>query len=821
LERASLYEPEAGGGPVFTFRHLSVGAQAHGVLTRCCDAGLDHTSRRNYLAHHLVFAPGEMLSAPGPADYALHWGGWRDSWSGGPQWFDDSVGAGGMLPPQTTRLPATAWERLGTDAGNAALPCPEGRALETLFDLTGTPAAEDPVEVLRLFAESALLSDTGPWTVTFSTRARPDDRAAGILWRAAAGPPAGREATFARNVVRFAALGRATASTPIVQLARTGALPEPPGRPAAGFPPAPMAGAPVIHPAPPALLPPGRAKFPDVPGADGSPGKPRLRDLSGEPGRSEAPDGAPPAADPDIHPDTPEEMAAAARRRKLRLAMSVSAVATLGILGFAAVALLSWKDDSPRHDAGISAPAPAANARTSDIQKAYETEVLVRELAEARRKREWKDAAALWGRLEKADAGRASEVRAENLPAIRENLPAFAAGRLAQLLDELSAIPAPPGKIQRTRAEIASILQLLDAVGARQSPDIARHFQDAATRLDFLEALPAPPPARAIHAWDGAISLCSGRGAGWRQFLRAHKKFRLQYATFPGHAEASGNLVKWRDANAKLDVEGGQKNADFLVQARFGVRLAPRLRFRITGRDEVSLTRVTTAPAGDATPLDEALAARANVLLSLVADKPAASAGKGTEPARVVLALYSPDSPPRPFALPRAVLGVVTPARGAERVAIPEWLHRALSHFRPGDARPVLLPASELPFARFHGAAPNSKAPPSCDLAAILRGRRSAREELAGKRGEARQRLNQARTPDAEYALATATDEARRAAEILAARDKAAVASLDAEIAAIDRLPAPLNGSVSSIPGPWVLLHLSPAGHAVPIARFE
>jgi hypothetical protein len=77
------------------------------------EAGLDFTGRTNFLAHHLVFEPGESLGMNSPAEILLFWDGWKSAWEGEPQ----SLTPVSIPSLQTLEPPAKNWSlRLGNTA---------------------------------------------------------------------------------------------------------------------------------------------------------------------------------------------------------------------------------------------------------------------------------------------------------------------------------------------------------------------------------------------------------------------------------------------------------------------------------------------------------------------------------------------------------------------------------------------------------------------------------------------------------------------------------------------------------------------------------
>src|SRR5688572_24659369 len=91
IEKLSYFTPEAAGSPVIcAHRILDLRGTHFHVLSRIVDAGLDFTKRRSFLAHHLIFEPGELAASAWPAEIFLQWKGWVESWTGDPQWLEDN-----------------------------------------------------------------------------------------------------------------------------------------------------------------------------------------------------------------------------------------------------------------------------------------------------------------------------------------------------------------------------------------------------------------------------------------------------------------------------------------------------------------------------------------------------------------------------------------------------------------------------------------------------------------------------------------------------------------------------------------------------------
>jgi hypothetical protein len=159
-------DPNARLNPVL-FSHLIIsmaGRPCH-VLSRVCDAGLDHTQRTNKFAHHVVLDPRETsLASGGPAQLLAAPGFMQSTWDGVPR-----VLPTGRRPP-TANSPATvcrAWQKITGDAGWG------GVLAETASPASSRPAIivyRPGVDVLPLLAESlALLPPEIRWNVSFCT----------------------------------------------------------------------------------------------------------------------------------------------------------------------------------------------------------------------------------------------------------------------------------------------------------------------------------------------------------------------------------------------------------------------------------------------------------------------------------------------------------------------------------------------------------------------------------------------------------------------------------------------------------------------------
>lgn len=190
LEQASYFEHRALAGGrdrvICAYRLIEIrGARFH-VLSRLQDAGLDFTSRTNFIAHHLVFLPDEITAVPLAPDIFLDWGGWRTSWTGESRLLENEIWGNLYSVGKQPHSPAQTWERMTGDAANALGP---------LDHTAGTPIETDSFDestVLRLASESLALLEvrepesdfrSGAWRFTFTTSLQEQDEALDFRWR--------------------------------------------------------------------------------------------------------------------------------------------------------------------------------------------------------------------------------------------------------------------------------------------------------------------------------------------------------------------------------------------------------------------------------------------------------------------------------------------------------------------------------------------------------------------------------------------------------------------------------------------------------------
>lgn len=174
IEKLSYYTPEANGGAVAStaicaHRILDLRGTHFHVLSRIVDAGLDFTKRRSFLAHHLIFEPGELAASAAPAEIFLHWRGWVESWTGDPQWLED----------------------------NRPVPAASGRECEIAkADVWVTGEEADRKKFLQTLVEVG-----ADWNITFTNCFQPGDHADDFDIKAAWPNTAGYEEAVRQNAV--------------------------------------------------------------------------------------------------------------------------------------------------------------------------------------------------------------------------------------------------------------------------------------------------------------------------------------------------------------------------------------------------------------------------------------------------------------------------------------------------------------------------------------------------------------------------------------------------------------------------------------------
>jgi hypothetical protein len=188
LEQLSYYErlSEHGGEAertVYSCRIIDIRGKTYHVLSRIKDAPADYTGRTNFIAHHLVFTPDEVVNMPTPTVLLNHWSGWKDQWEQEPTLFANESWTELNELKELKFLPAKHWHSKTGD---------HGRAAGLLGLNAGVFIAPDfkPKLILDLLSESLeLLQLEGPnwrslaWQRTFSVGCQPQDNPADFRWR--------------------------------------------------------------------------------------------------------------------------------------------------------------------------------------------------------------------------------------------------------------------------------------------------------------------------------------------------------------------------------------------------------------------------------------------------------------------------------------------------------------------------------------------------------------------------------------------------------------------------------------------------------------
>jgi hypothetical protein len=181
LERLSDYRPPADGPDaspvVLSHLRVNVPGKTYSVLSRICPAGVDHTHRAIFFAHHVALEPAELPPA-GPAWLLGQPGFLQTRWDGQVRELPS-----GRQPPRGLSPPAVcrAWQKAAGDAGWAGV-LAEGfldhpdRVVYLLYPPS--------VEPLPLLVEAlALLPSDQRWRVTFSTVCLAAPQDAACAWR--------------------------------------------------------------------------------------------------------------------------------------------------------------------------------------------------------------------------------------------------------------------------------------------------------------------------------------------------------------------------------------------------------------------------------------------------------------------------------------------------------------------------------------------------------------------------------------------------------------------------------------------------------------
>ncbi len=158
-------DPRTKDNPVnYSFIQWTIGGQRYYVLSRVCDAGLDHTGRTNLLAHHVALTRREIERSPGGPAHAMAGGElFITMWDKQLRTLPGQKPHGGEAPLQK----CAAWEAAAGDAGYA------GVLAEAAKEKGGKPVSviyPAGLDVLPLVAEAqSLLPAERRWNVTFAT----------------------------------------------------------------------------------------------------------------------------------------------------------------------------------------------------------------------------------------------------------------------------------------------------------------------------------------------------------------------------------------------------------------------------------------------------------------------------------------------------------------------------------------------------------------------------------------------------------------------------------------------------------------------------
>jgi hypothetical protein len=158
-------DPRTKDNPVnYSFIQWTIGGQRYYVLSRVCDAGLDHTGRTNLLAHHVALTRREIERLPGGPAHVMAGGElFITAWDKQLKTLPGQKPQGGEAP----LAKCAAWEAAAGDAGYA------GVLAEAAKDKGGRPVSviyPAGTDVLALVAEAqSLLPSERRWNVTFAT----------------------------------------------------------------------------------------------------------------------------------------------------------------------------------------------------------------------------------------------------------------------------------------------------------------------------------------------------------------------------------------------------------------------------------------------------------------------------------------------------------------------------------------------------------------------------------------------------------------------------------------------------------------------------
>lgn len=163
LEQSSVYahRTSAPHPEIYCYRTVVLTGTTYRILSVIREAGLDFTGRTNFLAHHLVFEPGEPFGINSPAEILLFWDGWKSVWEGEPQ----SLTPVSIPSLMTLEPPAKNWSLL---LGNAALAASPYTFSAGCWWISNCLAE---TQILTLMGESLRLGSSPEdlWTRSFST----------------------------------------------------------------------------------------------------------------------------------------------------------------------------------------------------------------------------------------------------------------------------------------------------------------------------------------------------------------------------------------------------------------------------------------------------------------------------------------------------------------------------------------------------------------------------------------------------------------------------------------------------------------------------
>jgi len=215
-----LQDAKARLNPVL-YSHLilnNAGRRSH-VLSRICDAGLDHTQRTNKFAHHVVLDPRE-LPPGGPAWLLAQPGFMQTAWDGVPTKLP-----AGRRPPAGNSAAAVCrgWQQAAGDAGwggALAETATANRAAVLIF--------RPGMDLLPLLAEAlALLPLERRWNISFSTYFNKLPPGVDCQWRCVieGSPDAIAADSPGALIIDLCKPQGIPAATPLVQAAQTGVAP--------------------------------------------------------------------------------------------------------------------------------------------------------------------------------------------------------------------------------------------------------------------------------------------------------------------------------------------------------------------------------------------------------------------------------------------------------------------------------------------------------------------------------------------------------------------------------------------------------------------